>query len=359
MKHQPPPRKKRAALPAGVFEKHGAYYRVLAEGTKRKWIRLCAISEGLPAMYLALSKLAAASSADDDLMPKLVDNWMIEIGSRHKAKTQANDRTHNAMIARVFQEYRARDIRPSDVINFLKPYLSRPRSYNAYRTALRERLRYAESKDFRSPGTNPVDSVPTMSTKARQRYITDSELRRIKAAAMRGDDGLRTRAGFTLCGLIDMAYLTGQRIGDLLRLEWSAMQPDGILFEPSKTEQSTGVRILIQWTPRLRALVDRLKNPPPIPGKKEKAKPVSTRFVFTRLDGQPYTYDGASTAWTRARTRAGVTNAHFHDLRAKALTDLDERGGIGEAQRMGGHSTQSQTADYVRQKKARRVSATR
>ncbi|WP_176928774.1 MULTISPECIES: hypothetical protein [unclassified Variovorax] len=86
-----------------------------------------------------------------------------------------------------------------------------------------------------------------------------------------------------------------------------------------------------------------------------------------RIAGTPgkianaYTYDGASTAWTRARERAKVKNAHFHDLRAKALTDIDgviDRG-IGQAQTMGGHSTQTQTADYVRHKRAKKTSATR
>src|SRR5258707_5810107 len=36
--------------------------------------------------------------------------------------------------------------------------------------------------------TNPVDSLKTMSVKARTRYITDSEVRRIKVAVMYGDD---------------------------------------------------------------------------------------------------------------------------------------------------------------------------
>ena len=53
------PKRKRTSLPPGVFEKHGAYYRVLADGAKRRWIRLCRVSDGLPAMYLAMSKLAA------------------------------------------------------------------------------------------------------------------------------------------------------------------------------------------------------------------------------------------------------------------------------------------------------------
>lgn len=362
MKSQPAPRKKRAALPAGVFEKHGAFYRVKADGTKRRWIRLSAVKDGLPAMYAALAKLGAAEISGDDRMPQVCEDWMKEIGSQHKPKTQANDRTHNRVISEAFAEFRAAQITPKVVAEFLKQFRSMPRSYNAYRTALRERLRYAESRDMRPAGSNPVDSVPTMATKARTRYLTDSEVRRIKAAAMRGRDGLRTRSGFTICCLMDMAYLTGQRIGDLLSLSWSDIRQDGIHFEPSKTEDSTGVRITIKWTPKLKDLVERLKNPPALPGKAGepgKVKPVSSIWVFSKLNGQRYTYDGASTAWTRARDRAGVKNAHFHDLRAKALTDVEEVEGIRKAQRMGGHSTESQTADYVRQKKARQVGATR
>jgi integrase len=82
---------------------------------------------------------------------------------------------------------------------------------------------------------------------------------------------------------------------------------------------------------------------------------VSITHVFTTLKGEPYTYD---TAWTRARDRAKIKNVHFHDLRAKALTDVDDEHDIKAAQGMGGHSTQSQTADYIRHKKARKVSAT-
>ncbi|MDO9357907.1 MAG: tyrosine-type recombinase/integrase [Polaromonas sp.] len=350
-------------LPPRVYEKSGSYYHVAADGNARKWTKLCRVKEGLSAMYMALAKIETDKSLDD-MMPKVCATWMKEIGSKHTEKTQADDRTHNRAIAEAFAEFRARDITPTVVIDFLQTWDAQPRSYNAYRAALRERLRFAEVKDFRPAGSNPVDPVKTKKVKARTRYITDSELRRIKVAACYGEDGNRTRSGHTICCLIDMAYLTGQRISDLLTLEWSQIRKEGILFEPAKTEESTAVRIMIEWTPKLKAVIERLKHPPPVPGQKGKvgkAKPVSMRYVFSTLKGEPYTYDGASTAWTRARERAKVKNAHFHDLRAKALTDIDGASdrGIGQAQTMGGHSTQTQTADYVRHKRAKKTSATR
>lgn len=352
-------------LPERVHEKHGAYYLVTTvEGGKRKWSKLCRVKDGLPAMYLALAEKAKDKGVGEDMMPKLVAAWMLEVGITHSKKTQANDRTHNRVISESFAEFRAGQVKPTDVTTFLKPYKGMPRSYNAYRAALRERMRFAEEKGHRPPGSNPVDSIKTMKTPPRTRYITDSELRRIKAAACRGDDGLRTRSGHTFCCLIDMAYLTGQRVGDLLMLEWTDVKPNGIYFEPGKTEGSTGVKILIEWTPKLRAVVDRLKNPPPLPINKkkpeqERTKAISLRWVFSTLKGTRYSYDAIKSAWARARTRAKLTNAHFHDLRAKALTDVDEDRDIKAAQGMGGHSTQTQTADYIRNKKAKKISATR
>lgn len=50
---------------------------------------------------------------------------------------------------------------------------------------------------------------------------------------------------------------------------------------------------------------------------------------------------------------------HFHDLRAKALTDVDATPGMGAARTMGAHTTETQTADYVRHKKAKKTGATR
>ena len=40
----------------GVFQKGRWHYLVVADGSKRRWIKLSLISEGLPAAYTALAK---------------------------------------------------------------------------------------------------------------------------------------------------------------------------------------------------------------------------------------------------------------------------------------------------------------
>lgn len=335
-------------LPRSVYVKSNSYYHVKSIGEKRKWTKLCRVKEGLPAMYVSLAALVTTDDLDD-MMPKVIADWRDEVGKDRGAKTKANDAYTTREISEAFAEFRARQVKPTDVAAFLKQFKKTPRSFNLYRSMLLELMRFAEEKGYREPGTNPVASIKTMKTPPRTRYITDSELRRIKVAAHYGKDGKRTRSAASLCAMVDMAYLTGQAIGDLLALEWSQLGRDGILFARGKVEKTTGAQVLIGWTPKLRALVERIKA----------FKKRNIKFVFTTQEGQPYTYSGASTAWKRAVKRSGVRGVTFHDLRAKALTDVDGKRGIKQAQVMGAHSTQAQTADYIRHKKAKKAAATR
>lgn len=353
---------KDVALPPRVYPKGRWYYLVNAEGKKRIWIKVTMIRDGVPALYRKLADMAARDVAPDRV-PALVVDWHKDVGHAHSTKTQANDTWVMNAITEAFAEFTAGQVRPPDVVEFLKTYRDKPRTHNEMRAGVRELMRYAEERGFREPGTNPVDSVRTMSVKARDKYITDSEARRIKRAAMVGDDGLRTRSGPMICAAMDLAYLTGQRVGDLLQLRWSKklatdkagvvvapyIADEGIFFKPSKTSGSTGAKVLIQWTPRLREVVAKI----------EAIGRRNLRYVITTQEAQPYTYSGFSTAWRRAVARAGVSNCHFNDLRAKALTDKEEGHGMQAARRMGAHSTERQTADYVRHRRAQPSTATK
>lgn len=339
-------------LPPRVYIKANSFWHVRALGAKRIWTKLCRVSDGLPTMYRKLADVEAIRGLDD-AMPKVVADWLEEVSSKRSKKTQDNDAYKARAIAASFKGFRASEVTPPEVVEFLRYYKDRERTYNAYRSLLRELMRFAEEKGYRPPGSNPVTALKTISIKPRDRYITDSELRRIKVGAMYGGPGerqrTRNRSGPMICALIDMAYLTGQRIGDLISLEWSNIDRTGIHFEPSKTAKSTGVRITVEWTQRLQDLVARIKA----------MKRVNLRWVFTTQDGQKYSYRGVNSAWKRAVVRAGVKDCHFHDIRAKALTDKDRVEGIGAARTMGGHSTESQTAVYVRHRTAKKTSATR
>lgn len=145
-------------------------------------------------MYRALADLET-EGAGSDLIERLIAAWLKEASIKHKPRTQANDLYQPRTIKEVFLEFRAKDVRPPDVALFLKNFETMPRSCNAYRSMMRELMRFAEEKGYRQPGSNPVESIKTMRTPPRKRYITDSELRRIKVEVCYGDDGKRTPSG--------------------------------------------------------------------------------------------------------------------------------------------------------------------
>ena len=352
--------------PPGVFIKAGRYYRVRCEGKRRIWIGLSRTSEGLPALYRALADLEQ-QALPQDRMPALIAAWQRDVMERHAAKTQVDEKARCKVIAARFVEFTADQVLAPDVAEFLLPYRDKPRTHNLYRALLRELMRYAIERGLRTD--NPVAAIRTMSERARTRYVTDSELRRIKVGGIYGDDGKRTRSGLTLAALIDMAYLTGQRIGDLLALRWERdpreldaphVTSEGLRFKPAKTRGSSGAAVLIEWTPRLAALVERLRAMRAARLLKARmSQRVVSSHVFTTQSGTALTYSGAATAWKRAVKRSGVRDVHFHDLRAKALTDKERAEGMQAARHMGAHSTETQTADYVRARSGARTKATR
>jgi integrase len=330
----------------------GRFYFVRAEGKRRIWVPLTKVTEGLPAFYAALARELKAPIASD-LMPLVIAAWEAEVMSAHAETTQRDERARGKVIAERFEEFRACEVRPADVSEFLQVFRTKAKTHNFYRAQIGDLMRFAMLKGWRDLGTNPVTGIiPTLKTPPRDRYPTDSEVRRIKVAGIYGKDGRKTRSGLMLAALVDMAYLTGQRISDLLTLEWGQISQAGILFKPSKTKGSTGASVIIGWSPKLEALVARLR-----------ALRVTRRnfgpAVFTKQTGAPWRYGGAHSAWARAAERAGIDNCRFNDIRAKALTDDEEAHGMQSARRKGAHSTEQQTSDYVRHKRPQKAKATR
>lgn len=354
-------------LPPRVYPKGRWYYLVTAQGTKRIWTKLTKIQEGIAPLYRKLADLKARDIAPDRV-PMVAALWLADRGET-PAK---NDDWASGVISTAFAEFRAREVSTPACIAFLKQWREKARTYNLMRFTLMDIMRFSEGLEqdgtpFRAPNSNPVASIKRMSTPARDRYPTDSEVRRIKYHALIGRPdrwGHRnpTRSGPMLAALIDLAYLTGQRVGDLLELRWNKraateggevvapyIAADGIYFKPSKTEKTTGAKVLITWTPKLKAVIERI----------EKIGRRNLRHVVTNQEAQPLLYSTFATAYWRACDRAGIKGLHFHDLRSKALTDTAEARGMKDAQTKGAHGTERQTADYVRRRKAQKTEATK
>lgn len=276
----------------------------------------------------------------DDAMKCLIEEWRKDRLPAYAEKTRADYGRMLDGITEAFSEFNVAEVKPADVYTFCKQWKDKPRSANAYRSLLAMLFTYGASTDW--PNDNPaIHSLTFKPEPKRDRYLTDSEIVRIKHGALTGKDARDNASGPMVCAFIDLALITAQRVGDLLALEWTDVSEAGVYFHPSKTVNSTGVRLLIETSPRLAEVLDRLGRAKHGP-------------VIHRQDGEPFTYSGLQTAWRRARDRAKVRNAHIHDLRAKALTDMES---AKEAQALAGHATEGMTAHYRKARTVTKVKA--
>lgn len=158
----------------------------------------------------------------------------------------------------------------------------------------------------------------------RDRYISDDELRWLHSAA---DEQWQC--------IIELAYVTAARRGDLMKMHLSDLERDVLVIRQGKTE----ARVRYELTPELHSIIDRAKK---------LRRRVGTLHLFATRDGKPYSESGWESSWRRIRERAGVENVHFHDLRAKALTDAKRAAGRDYAQALAAHASGDMTEAYIR-----------
>lgn len=273
-------------------------------------------------------------------MQDIIDIWLREHTHHLKPVTLRSYECDCHRLSRLLSVFDPATVRGVDIYRALECLKRTPYAYNKAVTMVRHFMHIAIMSGLRND--DPTQYIRGAKIKQRDRYITDSELRRIKVAAIR-QNGQRSRAGEVICCFIDLAYLTGQRLGDLVRLKWADLTPQGIRFCTSKT----GAKICIEYTPRLRALIERIKR-----------YKAGSEYLLSQTTGKPYANNTICWNWIAACKKAGVGDAHFHDIRAKALTDKYLREGIEQANAMGAHRTQWQTAHYIKRRKILVTSAT-
>lgn len=355
-------RKAPSHLPARVYEKNGSWHFV---DLQRKWHKLCRTSEGVARLYEKLAEFTRASDGSKptaNSMPGLIEDWVQKKLPAYAPKTRANYAKMLGLIRREFgPQWLIEDVRPADVARFLdKHFHDKPNSSNKHKALLSLIFMHAVRKGLRD--RNPAREIGAMKEKKRDRYITDAELNAIKDAVQAGSDYKTSSARSILC-LIDLAYQTAQRIGDLLALNWQDVTDEGIYFHPSKTVNSSGVRMLVEMTPDLRETLDQARG----------GKIAAIGPVICTHNGGRFTYIGAYSGWKRGVSRARkayekdcaekgivadpkyLAEIHFHDLRAKALTDLKRLRGAASAQALAGHTTEGMTAHYTKSREIERV----
>lgn len=153
-----------------------------------------------------------------------------------------------------------------------------------------------------------------------------------------------------------LADIVGQRPADVLRVSETDIKDGVLMVRQGKTAMK--LRIVVEGSladllAEIRAYKRQIAA-----DRAEAGKPVvHTLKLLVREDGQPFTPGMLRSRFDDARQRAGVKKDlfQFRDFRAKVATELDEAEGTRAAQAMLGHTTESMTARYIRNKVGKKV----
>lgn len=318
-------------LPPRMYLKHGAYYYVDKAG---KWLRLS------DSKALALAKWAEiegqtpetpGDSYQAGTVGALIQRYMIEVAPKKSPRTYKDNQQEAANLLKVFGPVLIATVRPMHIARYLDV-----RGAKAPVRANREisLLSHAFSHAMRWGllDANPCVGVTKHTEKGRDRYITDLEFSSVKALASP-----------LIATLMDFAYMTALRKGDILTLRLDQLTDEGILIKQAKT----GAKQLYEWTPALHEVVDRAKRLHPV---------IRGLYLFCNRRGQPYSDSGIAAMWQRLQVKwseQGGQRFTFHDIRAKALTDAKRMG--MDAQALAGHASAAMTEHYVKQFEFKRV----
>lgn len=312
------PRKKDRHLPAKMYHRHGAYYYV----HKGKWTRLGVNLHESLAAYARLVDQPAGG------MDKLIDRVLEDAEARGvKPNTMAQYKIAAAKLKKAFAEFSPEQVEPKDVAEFMDLMSATPNMANRCRSVLKMAFDIAVRRGIRD--SNPVISIERHREARRDRYLTDDEYQRLLA-----------NASPALAPIIQIAYLTAQRIGDVLAIRRDDVTDEGIFFR----QQKTGARLLVAMTPELKTAIDAAKALHGV---------TAPMYLLGQRNGKIRSYRAVNDLFRRATERAGLTDVRLHDLRAKSLTDAKRQG--LNAQQLAGHTTEAQTVRYIRNRETQVV----
>ena len=167
---------------------------------------------------------------------------------------------------------------------------------------------------------NPAKGVTLIDTKTKDREPWP----RGKIDAFRGKASGRALLIFELC------LGTGQRIGDVLKLRWDAIEGDGIKVVQSKT----GAKLWVPFTKPLREVLA--------------ATPKRGLTICAQENGRPTSYRGAADLVMAVRTKIGAEAFDLHGLRYSAAAELAALGlDDDHIAAVTGHTSKAMVAKYA------------
>lgn len=229
-------------------------------------------------------------------------------------------------------------LEPQHIHKFLQSRKDKPTTANRCKRLFSAMWNMARAWGYTNKA-NPCTGIAGFSLGKREVYITDAVLKAVKACASE-----------PLKDALDLAYLTGQRPADALRMRNENIADGYLLVDQGKTQKKLRISITGQLAELLGKIIVR----------KAQHKIIHGQLLMNR-DGMPLTKAVMRKHFEAARIKAAENNPElaeeikafwFYDLRAKAADDTaSDRGEMAASNLLGHDSVRTTQRHYLRRGK--------
>ena len=318
-------RKSDLGLPPRMHLSDGCYYHVSSFGS-RKWTRL---DPDINRARLLWAQIENGGSITTGLFTTALDEYLVSKKFLSLApNTQKQYESVSTKLREFFKGAMLSSITPAHIAIWMDKYPSAVQANtgkaiinNVFSVAVR----------YGIVNANPAKQIANNEIRDRDYLLTEQQFRAIYSAA---PDHVQIA--------MDIGYLTGSRIQDILDIKLQDVSTEGVYIQQGKTKK----KMLFVPSDALNETITRARNLP---------RPVRGMHLLCDHSGKPYPYATFWHHWTAACEAAGVEGAHFHDIRAKAATDAKEMG--LDYQRLLGHTTLAMSDKYIRTKSVQKVAS--
>jgi integrase len=223
-------------------------------------------------------------------------------------------------------------IRPLHIRQFLEWLKAKPTTANRAKRLFSTLWNHARGWGW-TDLQNPCQGIRGLTEGKRDVYVTDEIFRLVYQAASQ-----------PIKDAMDLAYLTGQRPGDVLKMTERDIQDNALPIHQGKT----GARVRIKIEGALAEVLARIKT-------RKAGFKVWHAAILVGEHGKPLTVATLRNGFTDARNTAIAAHPDhadqikafwFRDLRAKAADDKADQAGESEAQKLLGHTDGRTTSKH-------------
>lgn len=267
------------------------------------------------------------------------------------SRTLEDNTTESAMLKKVFGRMKVADLQMHHAWTYIHEKRSAKVRANREISLLSGALAFAANRG--SLTANPLIGLEKWAEKPRDRLVTHRELASFTAFAKankhQGDRSTKrnSNTGRRIALAAWLSYLTAKAEGQIIGLYRADITKEGVIFNARKG----GHPVLVQWTPKLQRVVDKLTALEPR---------LDIGALVCTETGSGYTEDGFRSTWQRimnawVAARPSRARFTFHDLRAKSVTKLKEDGRV--ASELTGHASEAMPNKVYDRRRIRKASA--